>query len=190
MKKKAPAGELWILSRARPFRWLFFSMLQALPHTALWHRLKREGRLNDQAADCNQTTLMNFVPTRPMAEIASEYIEGFWQLYEPKAFFKRACRHYELLGRAPCHQKNASRSGAKNQSKQKFLIRKGLFRIFFRHGVWGDSRTVFWTCFWRVWRKNPGGVLSYLTLVSQLEHFLDYRKKIKEEILQQIADAA
>jgi radical SAM superfamily enzyme YgiQ (UPF0313 family) len=168
----------------------FFSMLQALPHTALWHRLKREGRLNDQAADCNQTTLMNFVPTRPMAEIASEYIEGFWRLYEPKAFFKRACRHYELLGRAPYHQKKASRSGAKKHNKQKFLIRKGFFKIFFRHGVWGDSRTVFWTCLWRVWRKNPGGILSYLTLVSQLEHFMDYRKKIKEEILQQIADAA
>jgi hypothetical protein len=36
---------------------------QALPDTALWHRLEKEGRLLGQSADINQATLMNFVPT-------------------------------------------------------------------------------------------------------------------------------
>ena len=39
-----------------------FSMLQALPGTALWDRLKENGRLLDDA-NLNQTTLLNFVPT-------------------------------------------------------------------------------------------------------------------------------
>ncbi|NEO88610.1 MAG: B12-binding domain-containing radical SAM protein, partial [Spirulina sp. SIO3F2] len=48
----------------------FFSMLQALPDTALSQRLIKEGRLLDTSSDINQTTLMNFVPTRPIEDIA------------------------------------------------------------------------------------------------------------------------
>ena len=62
-----------------------FGMLQALPLTALWARLEKENRLRDSnQQDINQTTLMNFMPTRPIEEIAHEYIEAFWTLYEPK----------------------------------------------------------------------------------------------------------
>ena len=40
-----------------------FAMLQALPNTALWHRLQKEGRLREnQDGNINQTTLMNFIP--------------------------------------------------------------------------------------------------------------------------------
>ena len=46
-------------------------MLQALPKTALWARLEREGRLiqfEDAAKGVNQTNLLNFKPTRPIRE--------------------------------------------------------------------------------------------------------------------------
>jgi len=44
-------------------------VLQALPNTALWERLKRENRLLDDSVHPtgDQNTLMNFVPTRPIA---------------------------------------------------------------------------------------------------------------------------
>ncbi|MFN7660957.1 MAG: DUF4070 domain-containing protein, partial [Dolichospermum sp.] len=61
-----------------------FAMLQALPNTALWHRLKKEGRLREnQDGNINQTTLMNFIPTRPLEELAREYVEAFCALYDP-----------------------------------------------------------------------------------------------------------
>jgi radical SAM superfamily enzyme YgiQ (UPF0313 family) len=47
-------------------------ILQSLPNTALWHRLEKEGRLITETGNANQTTLMNFLPTRPLEEIASE----------------------------------------------------------------------------------------------------------------------
>ncbi|NJK28446.1 MAG: B12-binding domain-containing radical SAM protein, partial [Coleofasciculaceae cyanobacterium SM2_3_26] len=46
-----------------------FGMLQALPNTALWHRLEKEGRIRSDRSNGNQTTLMNFVPTRPVEDI-------------------------------------------------------------------------------------------------------------------------
>jgi radical SAM superfamily enzyme YgiQ (UPF0313 family) len=54
-----------------------FAMLQALPNTALWHRLDKEGRLRGKDGNINQTTLMNFIPTRPLEDIGREYIERF-----------------------------------------------------------------------------------------------------------------
>src|SRR5262249_6154761 len=75
-----------------------FSMLQALPDTGLSRRLATEGRLlKDYDGDINQTTLMNFLPTRPMEEIAREFVEGFWNLYDPVKFLDRVYRHFMLL---------------------------------------------------------------------------------------------
>ena len=70
------------------------SMLQALPDTALWHRLEKEERLVGVSADINQATLMNFEPTRPIEEIAEEYIETFWNLYDPLVVLNRTFRHF------------------------------------------------------------------------------------------------
>jgi hypothetical protein len=33
-----------------------------------------------------------------------------------------------------------------------------------------------------MYRHNPGGVASYLNVCAQIEHFLEYRSIIKEEI--------
>ena len=67
-------------------------MLQALPKTALWARLEREGRLiqgEDAAKGVNQTNLLNFEPTRLIRDIANEYVDAFCALYEPNAYMDR-----------------------------------------------------------------------------------------------------
>ena len=71
-----------------------FGLLQALPNTALWHRLEKEGRLHGNKSDGNQFSLMNFVPTRPVEEIAQEYVHAFCTLYEPSRFLARTYRHF------------------------------------------------------------------------------------------------
>ncbi len=78
-------------------------ILQALPNTALWSRLQREQRLIENissTATGDQNALMNFLPTRAIAEIAKEYVEGFWFLYEPKKYLSR-CLHQCLNIRIP-----------------------------------------------------------------------------------------
>jgi radical SAM superfamily enzyme YgiQ (UPF0313 family) len=166
----------------------FFSMLQALPHTALWNRLKAEGRLKTKSADCNQTTLMNFIPTRPMSEIALEYVNGFWELYDPKTFLNRVYRHYLMLGQAACHGKAARKIKTDGDKIQQWVMLKGLGLILLKHGIIGNTRFVFWRYLYEIWKKNPGGIGSFLTLLAQLEHFLDYREAIKNEILLQLSD--
>ena len=69
-------------------------ILQALPNAALWERLKKEQRLmeGNSYPTGNQNTLMNFIPTRPVSELAREYVEGFWQMYEPQKYLRRCLR--------------------------------------------------------------------------------------------------
>ncbi|MFB8790316.1 MAG: DUF4070 domain-containing protein [Potamolinea sp.] len=159
-----------------------FSMLQALPDTALWHRLKKEGRMRGESANINQTTLMNFVPTRPLEEIAREYVDAFWTLYDPEKFLDRAYRHYRLLGEATYPNK-----GKRTKKQVDLIVIRALLTICWRQGVLRKTRFQFWRNLLSMYRHNPGGLSSYLGVCAQIEHFLEYRQIVKEQIETQLA---
>jgi hypothetical protein len=158
-------------------------MLQALPDTALWHRLKKEGRLRSESADIHQTTLMNYVPTRPLEQIAREYIEAFWTLYDPERFLDRTYRHFRLLGQATYPKK-----GKRSKKKLNWLVIRALLIICWRQGIVRKTRWQFWRNLFSMYRHNPGGLSSYLSTCAQIEHFLDYRQIVKEQIEDQLAE--
>ena len=159
-----------------------FSMLQALPDTALWHRLEKEGRLRNKSANINQTTLMNFVPTRPLEQIAREYVDAFDQLYDPEKFLDRAYRHYRILGEATYPKKGKSGQKAVN-----WVTIRALLTICWRQGVLRKTRWQFWRNLGNMLRYNSGGIGPYLSVCAQIEHFLEYRDIVRREIEEQVA---
>jgi radical SAM superfamily enzyme YgiQ (UPF0313 family) len=161
-----------------------FSMLQALPDTALWHRLEKEGRMRQKSANINQTTLMNFVPTRPLEDIAREYIDAFWELYDPEKFLDRAYRHYLILGEAT-YPKKAKGRGKKNVN---WVMIRALLTICWRQGAMRQTRWQFWRNLWNMQRLNPGGIGPYLAVCAQIEHFVEYREIVRDEIEAQVAE--
>lgn len=155
-------------------------MLQALPNTALWHRLEKEGRLRvNEKQDINQSSLMNFVPTRPIEDIGEEYIEAFWKLYDPHVFLDRTYRCFLKLG-AP--QKNAP---AKFPS---WTDLRALSIIIWRQGIKRSTRWRFWHHLFGIIRHNPAVWSQYLTVCAHNEHFLDYREIVRSEIEKQLAE--
>ncbi|MGB3790852.1 MAG: B12-binding domain-containing radical SAM protein [Phormidesmis sp.] len=166
-----------------------FSMLQALPDTALWIRLEKEGRLlaGKETANIHQTTLMNFVPTRPVEEVAQEYVDAFWNLYDPQKYLDRCYRHYRILGEAPCHNEN-KRPPKPKSAKEPFNwhLLKALAIVCWKQGVERKTRSTFWIYLWEMFKHNRGGVASYLTVCAQIEHFLEYRQIVKDQIEAQI----
>ena len=160
-----------------------FSMLQALPDTGLFKRLARENRLlENYGGDINQTTLMNFVPTRPMEEIAQEFVEGFWELYDPKRFLDRVYRHFMLLKEADYPKKPRPLGRKINWRNVRALL-----TVCWRQGVMRETRGQFWRNLVGMYRNNPGGIGSYLSTCAQAEHFLEYRVRVRESIGRQIA---
>jgi radical SAM superfamily enzyme YgiQ (UPF0313 family) len=155
-----------------------FGMLQALPNTALWHRLEKEGRLRvNPKQDINQSTLMNFVPTRPIEEIAGEYIQTFWQLYDEEVFLDRVYRCFLKLG-AP-------------KAKPAFKLPswrdlQALAVVVWRQGFKRKTRFKFWHHLAGIMRRNPAVWEHYLTVCAHNEHFLEYRQIVRSEILNQL----
>ncbi len=163
-----------------------FSMLQALPGTALWNRLIAEGRLREGEVHLNQTSLLNFVPTRPVEEIAKEYVDGFYALFDPRQYLDRTFRHYQVLGSADVH-KNPARRKQKVKRPGDPAALGALLTIVWRQGVVRKTRFAFWRYLWWMARHNRGGVGSYLGLCAYIEHFLPYREMVKAQINAQLA---
>ena len=160
----------------------FFSMLQALPDTALWHRLEKEGRLFGKSGNGNQTTLTNFIPTRPIEDMAKEYVEGFWKLYDPVTFLNRAYRCYRILGEANYPKKN------RTAKRFDWSFVKAVLIIIWRQGIVGETRWQFWPNLISMAYHNKGGVIGYLVICAYLEHFLEYRQIVKEQINTQLEE--
>ena len=157
-----------------------FGMLQALPLTALWDRLEKENRLRSSTRlDINQTTLMNFIPTRPIEDIANEYIEAFWTLYEPKTYLDRVYRCFLKLG-TPQHKSTFTMPN--------WVDIRALAIVIWRQGIKRNTRWKFWHHLFGIFRHNPAVWEHYLTMCAHNEHFLEYRQIVRDEIEAQLAE--
>ncbi|NEP63264.1 MAG: B12-binding domain-containing radical SAM protein [Symploca sp. SIO2G7] len=182
--EKPGAGERiinFVEATAIPFA--MFSMLQALPNTALWERLKKEGRLlegeEQNEATGNQTTLTNFIPSRPIEELAKEYIRCFWELYEPERYLGRVYRH--LLAMKPKPHKKKFRMLELRELR-------ALLIICWREGIKRKTRFQFWHQLFLIIRYNPKVFSSYIANCANLEHFIEYRQIVRKEIEAQLAE--
>ncbi|MBD2462349.1 B12-binding domain-containing radical SAM protein [Oscillatoria sp. FACHB-1407] len=156
-----------------------FSMLQALPDTALYHRLKKEGRLRDKLTNINQTTLMNFIPTRPLEDIAREFVDAWWELYDPVKYLDRTYRHFMMMG-------------APRQKPSLGILKpahiRALFVLAWRQGVVRKTRFKFWHHLFSILKNNPGVWNRYLATCAYAEHFLYYRQLVRDNIETQLKE--
>ena len=157
-----------------------FAMLQALPHTALWHRLEKEGRLRaGKDGTINQTTLMNFVPTRPLEEIAREYVEAFGKLYEPHQYLDRIYRYFQIIG--------TPRANPPFQLPS-WIDLRALLTVAWRQGFKRSTRWKFWHHLFGILKHNPSMAIQYLILCAHNEHFMEYRDIVRNEIETQLEE--
>ena len=164
-----------------------FSMLQALPDTALSKRLEKEGRLLKKGADINQSTLMNFIPTRPIEDIAREYVDAFWELYDPLKVLNRTYRHFLMLAEGQRKHSQGSQESAGSPDISWVNIR-ALFIILWRQGVVRSTRWQFWLNLFNMLRLYPEVVTNYIAVCAQAEHFIEFREIVREKIESQLAE--
>ena len=155
-------------------------MLQALPTTHLMDRLENEGRVIPERdhADINQGSLTNFIPTRPLRQLAEEHIDCNYRLYEPEAFLSRTYRHCLRLGNRPKRKK------FKRPTWPEVRV---LGIILWRHGVQRSSRWLFWRSVFSLAKHNPEAVRPFIVCCAHFEHFYVYRHQIKKDIEAQLA---
>ncbi len=156
-----------------------FGILHAFPNTALRTRLQKEGRLIEGDMHGDGSVLMNFIPTRPMEEIAREYAEGLWKMYEPSRYLDRAFEQITKINETG--QKHKHRGGIPS-----FKMLQIAAMMVWKYGVVLETRGKFWSHFLTLIRKYPSWAPGYLIACTQLEHFLEYRELVRDRIGKQL----
>ncbi len=165
-------------------------VLQASPHTSLWHRLEKEGRLRrDVGDDAGTFSALNYEPDRPEAEIMQEYVEAWDYLYEPSRYLARAYRYY--LAMRPVRRAQAVGAGGtlpkdrvpeKGLTWRRILIEiKAVFKVLWWQGVRPSYRRQVWTQLLGMWRQNPTRFKQYFVTCVEGEDLFDVREIVREK---------
>jgi len=157
--------------------------LQAAPNTALWKRLKRENRLlKNKTHGGLMEGRMNFVPSRPEAEILGEYFNIIDRLYEPRAYLKRAHEYYMTM--RPTRRALARRDGIEPPKKTDvdnrpsvpfWLVVLHVLRIAWKHWIRPRYRRKAFREFLEICIKNPSRMRAYINCLALGENLFSIR---------------
>ena len=106
-------------------------VLNALPQTRLWHRLKKEGRLLKNPSGENTDGTINFMPKMGKENLYRGYKKVISTLYSPKHYFRRVntfLKHYRL----------------KTKDKISLPMISAFFRSMWEVGIISRARFQYW----------------------------------------------
>jgi radical SAM superfamily enzyme YgiQ (UPF0313 family) len=161
------------LLRDAPLPLAMAGLLTALPGTALWRRLEREGRLRSHS-DGDAFARPNFVPTMPERELVAGYAELLGALYEPEAYFRRSAAVVERIG-API-------------APGPLLLKdvQTALRAVYHLGVLGPRRMLFWRLLADALPRGIHAVRTAIACAVRGEHMIRYTQEV---VLPRLDDA-
>ena len=159
------------------------AILQAPPLTPLWYRLEKEERLLDVKILGNEGVLMNFIPKRPMEDIADDYMTTIWKLYDPLKYMDRMFETIMKINKNGSKHKHCS-----SLYSSPFKLLQIILFIFWKYGVVLKTRWKFWYYLTRIFLKYPDWIGAFLIGCGQMEHTLEYREIAQERISQQLLE--
>jgi radical SAM superfamily enzyme YgiQ (UPF0313 family) len=106
-------------------------LLNAIPETPLWERLKVEKRLHGESSGSNTDGTINFIPRMDIQKLKEGYRSIISTIYSPKEYYKRIdifLKYYTP------------------RSKGKFHLEyiRAFFRSLWRIGILSNSRFYYW----------------------------------------------
>jgi radical SAM superfamily enzyme YgiQ (UPF0313 family) len=140
-------------------------MLSALPGTALWRRLEREGRLR-RASSGDQFDRPNFAPALGEERLVAGYRRLLATIFSEEAYFRRCRLQLEQAPGVPSPLRRGSLPT--------------IVRAFWRLGVLGRRRRHFWALVGASLRRGTGAFARALTFAILGEHLIRYTH---EEVL-------
>jgi len=145
---------------------LTINLLQALPKTPLWDRLERENRLiNDDSRDSNVDFRL------PYDHVVSSWRKCMEIAYQPEKLYARYQHQVDFTyaNRLPLPATAQQRTWAN--------IKRGLVmlrNIFWKVGVLGDYRKVFWKFAWS--RLRHGDIESLISVTMIAHHLIMFAR--------------
>jgi len=156
--------------------WAMAGVLQAPPTTALFDRMKREGRLIEDSESLTNFSPPNFRTVLPWPVLLRGLGGLLTSLYAPESFFKRSLRSLEAW----------RPTAAQRPPRLPWAYQIRLFSVsMWKQGVRSDYRLAYWrflgTLVWR-WSRQPARMwLGFMVLLSA-HHFLNYARQAAGEL--------
>lgn len=148
-------------------------LMIALPETALWRRLKKEGRLRERTSG-DPFGRPNFKTDMSEVDLLAGYSTLMAELYSPEAYFRRCAALVDRIG-VP--------KGSAGVRREDVAI---ALRAVVRLGVLGKRRREFWGLVTRGMRRGLGPTKTAISCSIQGEHMIRYTE---ETVLPRLAEA-
>ncbi|HEX6728853.1 MAG TPA: radical SAM protein [Pyrinomonadaceae bacterium] len=136
-------------------------ILNALPDTQLWRRLKHEGRLLAESAGNNTSTALNFIPRMDPKVLVEGYRSVVETIYTSKEYYQRALECLRRVSGTP-------------PAPMRYSVVTGLIafsRIILKLGLLDRERKEFWKFFHRAVKEHRGQFAQSMRLAAMGYHF-------------------
>ena len=153
-------------------------LLQAMPGTQLFRRLRREGRILDAGHGDNTEDKLNFLPRMDAARLVEGYRSVLKRIYNCEAYYERVKLY---LNRA--HPKPAKGERVKKQASPPFLTRdnmRALANSIVRQGVFGRHQWSYWKFLAAAATKYRRCFGTAMTLAVMGYHFQVMTRKLSK----------
>jgi radical SAM superfamily enzyme YgiQ (UPF0313 family) len=152
--------------------WAMAGILMAPPTTALFDRMKREGRLIEDSQSIMQFGLPNFRTVLPLPILLRGLATLLEGLYQPDAFFERAYNSLKVW------QPLATQKPPYLGMRYNLQV---LFSSIWRQGICSDYRLSYWRFLYRMvnlCRHSPAKIWLGFTVLLSAHHFVLYSKVV------------
>ena len=142
-------------------------LLNALPNTRLWHRLREENRLDLIASGDNTDGSINFISRMDRAKLIEGYQQIIKTIYSPGPYYQRIC---EFLKYHNPYQKRKIGKGC-----IKALLKSMLYIGVFGNGI---TQVYYWRLFIKALIFYRKSFSDAITLMIYGQHFRKVAKKV------------
>jgi radical SAM superfamily enzyme YgiQ (UPF0313 family) len=156
--------------------WAMAGMLQAPPTTALFDRMKKEGRLFEDSLAITNFSAPNFQTILPLPVLLRGLSQLLFWLYQPKSFFDRALRSLEIWKTQPT-QKAPSLPWSYNLRILAASIWTQGVRSSYRRAYWEYLGTLI-----RRYIRDDTKLWMGITILLSAHHFLIYSREVADEL--------
>jgi radical SAM superfamily enzyme YgiQ (UPF0313 family) len=157
--------------------WAFLNPLHALPQTALYERMQKEGRLLESRASSGDSTPPNFRTTLDPAVLMRGIGKTLAAIYEPRRFYARAWRSLQSWETRKCQHPA--------QQPTMVVILQVIARSIWHQGIRSSYRKHYWTYFAKILARyaldRPKLWLGVTILISG-HHFIPYARDVERKI--------
>jgi radical SAM superfamily enzyme YgiQ (UPF0313 family) len=156
--------------------WAMAGVLQAPPTTALFDRMKREGRLIEGSQATTNFSAPNFKTVLPLPVLLGGLSKLLFWLYEPKSYFDRAFRSLEIWRAQPSQKPPAL--------PVMYNLRL-LAASMWTQGVRSSYRRDYWHFLAKLVRRyarNETKMWMGIMILLSAHHFLIYAREVSAEL--------